>query len=217
MVVRDVVAGYMKDKQTRFWTVAIAVVFLLMGSWYAYRSHSRSYEQKAQLTFSTGLEALARAKSEKTNVQLWTTAESLFLEGYDSYKRSSYAPYFLLFAADIANEQGNIEKSIEYIERAAALIPKQAPLSLPMQIRLALQRIDAKDEVVREQGLAQLQAFAADEKNPYRAMALYFDGLRSFESGDRESAERVWQPLVSGVKKNSVWGELASAKLAYQL
>jgi hypothetical protein len=213
----DAISGYMKHKEARFWLIAVFVTLIVGGSWYGYQAYYTSYEQNAQLAFSTGIQVFARAKNEEANEHLLEGAENLLIDGYNSYSRSAYAPYFLLFASDVALARGNVEQGVQYAERAAAIMPKDAPLAIPMQIRVALQRIDSADIKLREQGLATLQALAGDDKNPYRSMALYFDGLRLFESGNRAEAEKIWQPLIAGNEKNSAWAKLVAAKLAYQL
>ncbi|HAU30584.1 MAG: hypothetical protein UV79_C0004G0005 [candidate division TM6 bacterium GW2011_GWF2_43_17] len=217
MVVRDVFASYVKNSETRFWIWIVFLAFLFVGSWYAYRAHQRGYEQKAQLALVQGIEALARAQSSDSVEHMWQSAEQVLSEGYRRYSRSSLAPYFLLFQADAVAGQGDLERSRALAEDAAKYISQGAPLYEPLKIRAALQDIDSSDEKISARGRESLHAIAQDTKNIYQAMAVYFEGLLAFDSGDRASAEEIWALLMRGAKKGSVWGELASAKLSYQL
>ncbi len=217
MVVRDVFASYMKNSEARFWWIITFVVLAVAGSWYAYRVHHRNYEQKAQLALVQGIEALARAQSNDSVEHMWQSAEQILSEGYRRYHRSVLAPYFLIFKADALVGRGELERSRELAAQALKAMSPSAPLYEPIKIRAALQDIDSKDEQVAARGREQLHAIAQDNKNLYQAMAVYFEGLLAFDSGDRASAEEVWALITHGAKKGSVWGELASAKLSYQL
>ncbi len=217
MVVRDVLASYMKNSETRFWSIIGFIVLLAVGGWYMYRTHRRNYESKAQLALVQGIEALARAQSNESVEHMWVSAEQVLHEGYRRYSRSLLAPYFLLFEADAIAGQNDIERSRNVLAQALNGMSKHAPLYEPVQIRQALQDVDSSDAAVASRGREALKALAADSKNLYQAMALYFDGLLYFESGDRAKAESVWVPLTEGAKKGSAWSELAAAKLAYQI
>lgn len=217
MVVRELFASYMKDSKIRFWSLIALLVIVVGGSWYAYRVHTRNYEQKAQLALVQGIEALARAQSEDSVEHMWKSAEQVLSEGFRRYGHSSYAPYFLLFQSDAALGQGDQVRAQELVEQSLELLPVKAPLYQPLQIRVALQSIDSSDEAVRAQGEKALVALAEDQDSPYYPMALYYQGLLAFEAGDRTAAEKVWAPFIAGSKHSSVWGELVSAKLAYQL
>lgn len=84
-------------------------------------------------------------------------------------------------------------------------------------IQLARMNVDSGIKELEEAGIASLKEIANDAKSSERGMALYYLGLRPFETGDREQAVLLWTPLFKDTDfVGSLWSQLAQAKLDYE-
>ena len=202
-------------RSMRYMVIGVAIVVFLAADVMGYLWYTRHRDERAQLALSRCIELVDRAIRENVP-HLWEQAGRELSEEYTRYAhRSALAPYFLLYNADVALHEGKSEQALAFTEQAVKELSKTAPLYDVYRVKLALMKIDAKDEKVRVQGKAELHAVASDPKSSQQDRALYYEGLIAFDSGDRAAAQVLWKDLLSRADKGSVWAEMAQAKLEY--
>jgi predicted negative regulator of RcsB-dependent stress response len=195
--------------------VACLLVLLLFAAMFLYRWYEDYRTEQAHGVLAHAIELFERAEQENTKV-LWEETDRAFSQGYSSYSGTSLAPYFLAFQSEIAVRQDERVKARELMDKAVHVMARTAKLYGPYAVKLALMQIDSGEPALVEKGTSSLHALAHDSKNPDRDMALYYEGLRLFEQGDRSAAEKIWHTLVGDVHgADSIWAQIAQAKLDY--
>ena len=187
-------------------------VAALGGGFMWYRMHR---EDNARQAFVQAFDMLENARSEKTEGS-WNDVEQAFRHGFNEYRNSSLAGYFLVYESQALLEQGNHDQACAVLEQAIDYMP-YSQLYDSYSLRLALMQIDATDPQLQERGYNELKALAYDEHNALRSMALYYYGLYYYNQQDRESAQTVWNDLFAAFDgETSPWVERAQAKLEYR-
>lgn len=202
-------------KNLRYFCLLFLFVILAASSGGVYFWYLKRYNEEAQKALSEGIEIYQRALRERSE-KLLEEAGRAFSIGYEKYSGSSLAPFFISFEAEVSRRQGKLDNSIKLMERSLGKMSKKSPLYNMYAIKLALMKIDSKDETISEEGREALKVLAGNPKNPDRDTALYYQGLISFDSGDRVAAERVWGELTERYGDSSVWSSIAKSKLNYE-
>lgn len=192
-------------------TVALLVV---VGGGLGYRWWSQYRTEHAHAELAKAIELFGRAEKENT-ANVWEEADRSFAQGYAQYASTSLAPYFLVFQSEIAARQGNSTKARTLLENALQAMSTRTPGYGAYAVKLALVQMDSAETAVVEKGKQGLQSIANDAHNPDRNMAIYYQGLHTFERGDRAAAEKIWQPLFGSQAADSLWSQFAQAKLDY--
>ena len=152
------------------------LVALILG----YQLYNRHGNERAHQALAQAIELYERANREDKQ-NLWDDAELAFSQGYKEFSGSSLGAYFLAFQAEIAQSLGKVEQARTLFANALANLSKTSPLYNAYAIKLAIMKIDISDE----QGHKELTALAGNPKNINRDMALYYQGLIEFDSGNR--------------------------------
>lgn len=206
--------GSFKYKRQIAWGLGIAFglgIVVLGYQWY-----QTSYNHKAQEVFADAMELFERAQMESTQ-SLWDEADRAFAQGYSLYARSSLAPYFIAFRAQIALRKNELQMARELMGNALKQMSKGMPFYEMYAIQYARMGIDSGMPEVEKESLNELKKLAQDSKNSEQGMAIYYTGLRFFESGDREQALASWTPLLEQPSfADSLWSQAAQAQLLYQ-
>lgn len=217
MVMVDWYNRYIKVNKERQRELILGLLVVVgVGGWYGYRWYSQQYNGKAQYALARGMDLYTRALN-KDDKALWHDARKIFADGYRRYARSSLAPYFLAFEAEAARRLGEEAKAFELMEQAVVAAASNSLLKGMYEVKLALMKIDAREDAVRQQGAKALKELVAQRTGETRDMATFYEGLIAFDRGERAVAEEVWKSLfnVSGDRKKSLWADMAQEKLDY--
>jgi len=197
-------------------TVTAGILILgcaaLASGFYWYRTYR---EQQAADTFVDAVtRQLAHARAQDTQ-QAWKDAQETFAYGFETYKYSRLAPYFLAYQSDILLKQGEHEAACHMLDQALSYLSRDNALYYAFAVKLALMQIDAADLETQATGETSLQELAKDDENPLQDMARYYHGLMYFNRQDREAAYQAWHTFVQDPDA-SAWASQADAKLAYR-
>lgn len=182
---------------------------LAVGVW-GYKFYNRSAGERAHGVLAQAVELYQRAERENTEA-LWNDTELALSQGYQQFSGSAVAPYFLALQSEVAFNKGDFEKARDFLSQALTVMKKSSPLYPAYAIKLALMKIDAGDAAGREE----LQALANSTDSQGRDMALYYQGVIDFDSGDRAGAEKAWSVLIKDFGSDSVWAQAAKQQLDY--
>jgi predicted negative regulator of RcsB-dependent stress response len=211
----QVISDYARQRRNvRSLVVGASLVALLVAMIFGYRYYAGYYNQRAHSALASAIELYERAERENTKA-LWSDADRALGQGYKEYSNSTLAPYFLAFQAEIARLQGRADDARALLERALSILSKTSPLYNAYALKLAMMKIDSGDAGLVNDGTSSITALASDAKNRDRDMALYYQGLLAFDSGDRAAAEKSWNVLIEKYGAQSTWAQVAQAKLEY--
>lgn len=207
-------------KYMRTLLIVGCVIIVLVGVGFGYHWYRSSHNQKAHAALAEAIELFDRATREST-ASLWDETDRALSQGYSDYSRSSLAPYFLAFQAQVelrrAQNSETGEKARELLQKAVDQMSKGMPFYDMYMIQLARMNLDSGSPKLQEAGHATLREIAQDKESTERGMALYYSGLRFFEMGDREQAVKEWAPLLNEADfMDSLWSQAAQQKLTYQ-
>ena len=195
---------------------AVLIVLLLAFTFFGYRWYGQRVSEKAHDQLAHAIELFDRAEQEGGQAA-WEDVGRAFEQGYLNNASSSLAPYFLAFQSEVAVRVGNIDKARACMTKAVHELSKNSPFYTPYVIKLARMNIDSGDSALVEQGKQSLQLLAQDAENNDRDMALYYQGLIPFEQGDRVAAQKIWDALMKEYDQDSIWSQIAQAKLDYTM
>jgi predicted negative regulator of RcsB-dependent stress response len=212
------VVDYYTGQFRYFWQLLLAIVLVgVMGaSFLGYRWYHQWYTEQAHAELARAIEVFERAHQEGTEA-LWDEADRAFGNGYIRYQNSSLAPYFLAFQAEVALRAGNKDKARDLMAKVLHSVKKDSPFSTAYAIKQARMNIDSGQPELVEQGMQALRLLAQDAGNVDRDMALYYQGLIPFEQGDRKAALEIWEELIKAYGQESLWAQVAQAKLDYTM
>ena len=193
----------------------IAIIALLICSaGFGYRWYAHSQEQRAYKVFTDCMREYEKALA---NTAIWSDVEQAFTLGYEKHARSSLAPYFLAYKADVLLKQNKNDEAIATFDAMAPQLPSTSPVYAPYMTKRALVKMDSVDATIQKAGLEELTTLANDTRNPQRDMALYYLGLYYWSSQDVKQAQGIWQNLVAlqteQQESRSPWASLVQDKL----
>lgn len=204
-----------KRKDLHHLVVLFGLVALCAACLGGYFYYTKRYNEHAHKKLADAIEIFDHAQ-EKNSDELWKSADRALRLGYEAYPNSSYAPYFLVYRSQVALHTREIDDAISLLDQAVNVLPSKSLLQSYFKIKLALVKLDSNDAAVHEEGVQELQMLAGNPKNAARDMASYYYGLMNFDAGHREEAEKIWASLLEGGNnQQSVWANLAQAKLDY--
>ncbi len=214
-----------KFRYTRELFMAGVCCLAMAAGYMGYRWFTLSRDQTAQKAFSEYLQDYQLALKEN-NPQEWDRVASLFAYGWNQYRSSSLAPYFLIMQSDIELRQGNCAEAVNMLEQAVNALNDERMRSL-LKIKRALIQLDSSDQAMSEKGLQELIEQSRDVirdrepssygNNAYRDMALFYLGRYYWANNKIDEAQKAWQELVDAEwldKSNpSPWANEAKATL----
>lgn len=105
-------------KYTRTLLMAFCLFIVVAGIGFGYHWYRSSYNQNAHVALAQAIELFDRADKEST-ANLWDETDRALSQGYSDYSRSSLAPYFLAFQAQVALRKNDApEKARELLQKA---------------------------------------------------------------------------------------------------
>ncbi len=201
------------NAHVRLVIMGLSLVALGIAVWFAYGWYHDYSEQQAHKDFSESVEDYHKLVSGKPDQQAWHDLGEAFALRAKKHGRSSLAPYFLAYQAEALLAQDKREDAAQVLEQALKKMSKNSPMYYAYASKLALVKLDAKQEEMRAQGKKELEQLSQDSENPMKDMALYYEGYAAFTAGDMAKAEAIWKQLFTPSYAQSVWTQLASTKL----
>jgi len=213
----DHYVGHFKYMRTIL--MACCLLIVVGGIGFGYHWYRTSYNQNAHMALAEAIELFDRADKE-SKTDLWDETDRALSQGYSDYTRSSLAPYFLAFQAQVALRRNDAHaipaKARDLLQKALQEMSSSMPFYEIYRVQLARMNADSGIKELEEAGSTSLKEIANDAKSSERGMALYYIGLRPFETGDREQAVLLWAPLFKDADfVDSLWAQMAQAKLDY--
>jgi len=214
---------FVKDKKNgkyaKFIMAGLVVFAIGWGAYYAYNYFIFRRESAAQKIFN---ECLREFENVEKGDGSWYDVQVAFQMGYKQHASSKLAPYFLAYKAEALNNDGKKKEAIETLGQALEKMNKSAGMFSMYKTKLALMKLDMKDDpVLQKEGLQELEAIAcvgtadkACEESSGNHSALYYLGLYHWEKNDIQMAKNIWQKLVAMQvdKEGMASGYIASAR-----
>lgn len=192
----------------------VGIALCIGAAGLGYRFYAQGYEQRAYKVFSDCMHEYEKAAA---NTAIWSDVEQAFTLGYQQYGRSSLAPYFLAYKADVLLKQNKHDEAIATFDAMALVLPTASPVYGPYMTKRALVKMDSADIHMQKAGLEELTTLANDTRNQQRDMALYYLGLHYWSAQDIKQAQGIWQNLVAlqseQPESRSPWAALVQDKI----
>jgi hypothetical protein len=201
-----------KKYQTALVVVGIAAGLGAVG-WFGYSWYRVRVEQQAHKAFVESVNDYTAMEKSTQEQPAWHDIGQALANRAQEHKNSVLAPYFLLYQADALLHEGKRENSIEIMNTALEKISKNLPLYYLYALKRALVKIDSNQELLHNEGLKELDELSTNSENPLQDMALYYKGYNAFAAGDAAQAQQVWVQLFAPAYKESLWAQLAQARL----
>ncbi len=137
--------------------------------------------------------------------------------GYQEYKNSAYAGFFLALQAELQETQGNKQEALSSMTQAVGMMSSVDPvLYYTYATKLALMQLDAADPSIQTKGRQSLEKLALDSKNPVHDMAWFYMGYQALLGNDSQGVQTAWGRLFDAQKNPlSMWGMRAQSLLNY--
>lgn len=193
-----------------------AIVVVAAVIFWGYRSYNARQEGSAQIDFAHALESYQAALGG--GAISWAQLEILLHTGYEQHKRSTFAPYFLVYESEAQLKQNKSSEAAATLEKVVSLLPQTSPLSTLYKTKLALIEMDLPEAARQQSALEKLRVLAYDKENKFNDYALYYLGLFTESKGNQEEAQKIWKELVESQRNEqrlaqSPWVMLAKDKL----
>jgi len=206
----------LQDRRWHMTLLASVLVVSVVGLGAGFMWYRTYRERKAMRAFVETTSTMETARSEDTDEQ-WAGLLEVSQYGFQEYGSSQLAGYFLIYASRALLAQGKHEQACHELEKALSYLPRDTHIYYAYAIRLALMQIDADSQALTQQGNQRIQELAKDTANPLRDMALYYQGLYSYDHQDRETAQTIWWSMMETFSpETSPWAARAQAKLEYR-
>lgn len=178
-----------------FFTGAV-ITLMIIGLWFSYDRYEIYRGKNAQKDLASCMEQYEKAVAAGTDNILWPTVELSCKSGYEKYRGTAIAPYFLGYQAEALIKQHKIDEAIVVMHSMLNKLSKESPLYYIYATKHALLQMDSTDSVIRASGFEGLAKLAADVKNAQRDEALYYVGLYNWYNNDFAQAKDAWRQLV---------------------
>lgn len=195
------IKGYFAQKQIRYALIIGSVVVLGAAGFYTYKWYRKGVQQAAQKAFSEAMETYNQALSleyagesvsSKEKETIWDEVEIAFKTGYNQNKRSTLAPFFLVYESEALLRQGKIDQSYDILSQAVNQMSKKSPYYYLYSIKQALFEIDKKDQ---QKGVARLNELIQDKNNVFKDMAAYYLAEYYWANKDFKKAKELYQSI----------------------
>jgi tetratricopeptide (TPR) repeat protein len=206
-------AGFFDNIDPR--VLQIGSLILLAGAgigagWYGMQWYVARKGTAAQQLMSDCMDEYRKAQVSKDS--LWGEVELASTLAHTQAAGSALEPYFVIMQAQAYGAQGHTAKALEHMERALAELPVDSVYRSYFTVTQALIKLYAADYA--QEGLAQLQQLAADERNWFADIAAYHVGEWYWMHDKLPEAKQAWQQLVDQqALADSPWVALAKQKL----
>lgn len=193
----------------------VVIALLIVSAGFGYRWYAHTQEQRAYKVFTDCMREYEKALG---NTATWSDVEQALTVGYEKHTRSSLAPYFLAYKADVLLKQSKHDQAIATLDAMVLQLPASSPVYDSYMTKRALVKMDSADEQIQKVGLEELTKLANDTTNTQRDMALYYLGLHYWSAQDVKQAQGIWQNLVAlqseQQESRSPWAALVKDKVS---
>ncbi|MFI5333361.1 MAG: hypothetical protein ACHQVS_04665 [Candidatus Babeliales bacterium] len=193
---------------------ALGIALCIGAAGLGYRWYAHSQEQRAYKVFADCVREYEKAAE---NTALWSDVEQALTLGYQKHARSSLAPYFLAYKADVLLQQNKHDEAVATLDTMASVLPTSSPVYAPYMTKRALVKMDSVDTQIQKTGLEELTRLANDQQNAHRDRALYYLGLYYWTAQDVKQAQGIWENLIALDSKQdesrSPWAARVSDKM----
>jgi hypothetical protein len=196
-----------KKDTTSFYLTLIAVVAVVgFGGLKAYRWHTASKEQAAQLVVAEAVEEyykasdafLLDAENQQVVEQRIDDARIAFDGVLSRHKGSKLIPYVQALDADVLWHAGSKDKALAAMQKAIDGVSMPA-IKNSFRTKYALMLLDTDQA---QKGLDMLTALSQDSENSVADYAIYNLGYHYWIKGDVETARATWKKLESFTSKD---------------
>jgi hypothetical protein len=138
--------------------------------------------------------------------------------GYQEYKNSAYAGFFLALQAELQEAQGNKPEALNSMTQAVGMMSSVDPvLYYTYSTKLALMQLDASEPSIQTKGRQSLEKLALNAKNPVQDMAWFYMGYQALLDKDDNGVQTAWGRLFDAQGNPlSMWGMRAQGLRNYQ-
>lgn len=183
----------------------LGVLFLAAVLMVGYHYHRNNVQQAAHrdlidvlryfdLPVGTPLPLNKNIKFE-TEEQKWNEVARLFEVGYKKNASSTLAPIFLAFRSEALINLGKQEEAILCLTETIQKIADKR-IANYYELKLALVKLDSKNEVYHKDGLAILEKIAISKEHLAQDQALYQLGVYFWTNKKFDEAKNYWQQFI---------------------
>ena len=216
----------LKGRDYTTWALTIAMAgLILFGGFKGYSWYVQNRERNAQLAMSEAFAEYDHAvyqlveggQSQEVIQQKLEDAHLGFDQVVNSHKNSNLVASAHAFEADIYWYEGKKEQALDSMEKALESLKKKSPLTYVLRTKYALLKMETER---LEEGLADLQKLATDEKNPNADTAAFYLGYYHWCNKDESKAREAWDILKKFDGTNSIkrgrspWLAVAEMKMS---
>lgn len=197
-------------KYKRVFSFVGLVLAMALGLTVYWLYSSKLYEQRSQQALSDLLVDFNKAYASP---ELWNDVEVGSRTAAKQFSQSKLLPYFLVLQSEALLQQEKTEQALEFFEQALRAISSKMPYYFLYKIKYARIKLNQGSEVLRKQGLQELQALASDAKNIFQDQALYYLAHYYQSENDTQKAQETYETLQKLYKESdrmaSPWALLA--------
>lgn len=199
-------------------------VWLLFGvsfiglSVLGYTWYSRYKLEQSYGVLTQSVEALTSAMKHDDKNE-WSLLINDLKKNVDHFRHHLVGPYFVKLYVKALVVSGDREQARLLLAQELPHVSVHHILYYLMKTEYALMCLDADDQVVKQEGVALLDAIAHDKKNSYPEYALFYLGRYYWVINDVQQARAVWSELLQTQYDSlvpSVWAAQAE-QLLHQL
>lgn len=207
---------------------ALALI-LGSGGMVFYRWHATSLAQQAHKTlietlqvFEAPIQKVTDKPSEQAQfhsaTEKWTQIASLCADAHDRFKRTTLAPFFLVYQAEALLNLKKHDEALPLLQQAQAQMRSQ-PLKDFMNVKVALVGMDCSAQALQQEGFLQLKRLAENADHTAHEFALYNLGLYFWNNKEFAQAKNYWQQMLvkyaqNDARSGGAYTELVKQKLA---
>ncbi len=180
-------------KIAQYIVIAVGAIAIIAGAFFIYRWNVVHKEKMAQKQFALAYQEFIKAEKSQEG---WLQVATQFNNGATTHAGTTLAPYFNLYQAEALLRAGNGQEARAAMNSVIDKLSNNAPFANLFKIKRALMMLDAQDEKVQQDGLADLIVIARDKNAAYNDTALFYLGKYYWATNNVAQAQETWQDLV---------------------
>ncbi len=215
-----VLAGAHSYNYVRKLAAGLAGILVVGGAFWGHRLWIHQRETAAQVALAEATQFYRdTVQSKSTSADAWSRAAVRYSSDHDRYKKSAYAPYFLIMEAEALARQAKVGEAIVVLDSGIAALAKDSPVASLYKTKRALMKLDVPGH--EAEGLEELKALANDKENRNSDVARYYLGLYYWSRDDFQNAQDAWYELVTSQRHerlgSSAWADMARMRLSQRV
>ncbi|MBI2353013.1 hypothetical protein HYV11_02095 [Candidatus Dependentiae bacterium] len=222
----------LQQNSSKYVKETVLATVIILGATVGYFGHSYYVKKREERAFGALVEVveffekaqMEAMQSEKKDteqqhdVNAWQDTLAFIDALYEQNSNSYLAPYFMIFKAQVALQQGvPVDEVRTIFEKALLKMPKKSALYDLFNFKRVMMSFDSANEGTRNDALSELIVIAKDEKGYCFEEANYILGLYYLYQDDIDQARNAWKSILketdSKILIPSSWVKLAQEKL----